>query len=97
MKLVFRSSAVADLKWFRSYYSSVFPEGAKHARQQYLQTCRTLVAHPLVGHPVSRDTPVREFAIPRTPFSFVYYVTEREILIIRVLDARAERPVGPIV
>lgn len=92
MKLVFRASTVADLKWFRSTYTSVFPEGAKQARQHYLQTCRTLVEHPLVGHSVGRDTPVRELSIPRTPFSFVYYVAGREIVIIRVLDARAERP-----
>ena len=92
MKLVFRSSTVPDLKWFRRYYSTVFPEGEKHARHHYLQSCRTLMEHPLVGHSVGTDTPVRELSIPRTPFSFVYYVTGEEIMIIRVLDARAERP-----
>jgi plasmid stabilization system protein ParE len=92
--LVFRSGAVADLKWFRSDYTSAFPEGAKKAQQHYLQTCRTLVEHPLVGHPVRPDIPVRELSIPRTPFSFVYAVAGQEIMILRVLDARAERPGG---
>ncbi len=91
-RLVFRSSTIPDIKWFRRYYSSVFPEGEKLARHHYLQSCHMLAEYPLVGHLVGADTPVRELSIPRTPFSFVYYVAGEEIVIIRILDARAERP-----
>lgn len=92
MRLVFRSSTVADLKWLRRYYATVFPEGEKQARQHYKKTCLTLAEHPFVGHSFGPDAPVRELQIPRTPFSFVYYVEGNEIMIVRVLDGRAERP-----
>ena len=85
---------MTDLKWFRRYYTSVFLDGEKQAKHHYLQSCRTLLEHPLIGHSVAPDTPVRELSIPRTPFSFVYYTKVDEIIIIRVLDARAERPAG---
>ena len=94
MKLIFRLSARSDLKWFRRYYTSVFPEGEKHARRHYLLTCKTLLEHPQAGRSAGAGTPVRELPIPRTPFSFVYCVSEDEIIILRVLDARAERPTG---
>ena len=94
MKLVFRFGTVADLKWFRRYYTSVFPDGENHARHHYLQSCRTLLEYPFVGHSVAPDTPVRELSIPHTPFSFVYYIVGEEIIIIRVLDVRAERSDG---
>ena len=92
MKLIFRSSTVLNLKWLRRYYKTVFPEGEKHARHHYKMTCLTLAEHPLAGHSLGLDVTVREIQIPRTPFSFVYYVDGDEIVIIRILDGRAERP-----
>ncbi len=92
MNIIFRSSTKSDLKWFRRYYTSVFPEGERQAKNHYLQTYKTLLDYPQVGGFVNNCKPVRELQIPRTPFSFVYYVTEKEIIIIRVLDSRSERP-----
>jgi plasmid stabilization system protein ParE len=92
VKIIFRATANADIKWFRRYYVSVFPDGAKQAKIHYNQTCSTLLAHPFVGHPLEAETPLRELVIPRTNFSFVYYIVDDEIIVIRILDARAERP-----
>ena len=92
MRIVFRASAVADLKWFRRYYRAVFREGEKNARHHYRQAYRLLLDHPLAGRSLGPETPVRELTIARTPFSLVYYVTGGEIMVIRVLDGRGERP-----
>jgi plasmid stabilization system protein ParE len=92
MNIIFRSSTRSDLKWFRKYYTYVFPEGERRAKNHYLQTYKTLLDYPQVGSFVSNCEPVRELSIPRTPFSFVYYITEKEIVIIRVLDSRSNRP-----
>ena len=94
LRIVFRASAVADLKWFRRYYRAVFREGEKNAKHHYVQTFRLLQEHPLAGRSLGPETPMRELSIPRTPFSFVYYVAVDEIMIIRVLDGRAERLSG---
>jgi plasmid stabilization system protein ParE len=92
MKIIFRATAIADLKWFRRYYTTVFPEGAKHAKIHYNQSLAALLAHSFVGHPLGDDTPLRELVIPRTNFSFVYHIVNEEIIVVRILDARAERP-----
>jgi plasmid stabilization system protein ParE len=97
VKIIFRATASADIKWFRKYYVSVFPEGAKQAKIHYNQTYSTLLAHPFVGHSLDAETPLRELVIPRTNFSFVYYVVDDEIIVIRILDARAKRPANFVV
>ena len=92
MKIVFRKSCDADLKWFRTYYASVFPEGAIRAKTHFASTYKALSGHPFIGHPVEGVPHIREFHIPQTPFSLIYVVTENEILVLRLLDNRAERP-----
>ena len=92
MKIIFRATATADIKRFRRYYTSIFPEGAKQAKTHYNQSYAALLAYPLVGSALGDETPLRELVIPRTHFSFVYYVAGEEIIVVRILDARAERP-----
>jgi toxin ParE1/3/4 len=92
MAIVFSPSTKSDIKWLRRYYTSVFSGGSKQAKIHYLQTINMLMSHPLSGHPVAVDGPLRELTIPRTPFSFVYYLDGEDIIVVRVLDGRAERP-----
>ena len=92
MKLIFHPNTKADLKWFRRYYASIFPEGEKAAKHHYLQIFKTLLDHPYIGEVIGVDAAIREIFIPRTPFSFVYTVSDETIIVLRVLDNRAERP-----
>ena len=75
----------------RTYYASVFPDGARRAVDQYRRTCRVLSENPLVGRLVEDIEGVREFPIPRTPFSFIYQVNEDRIEVLRVWDQRGDR------
>ena len=93
MKLRFLSRARRDLVWFRTYYDSIFREGADRARRQYRRTMANILSNPYIGHPAANG--VCRFPIPRTPFSVIYRVAEEEIEILRVLDQRAEEPTEP--
>ncbi|MCY4002448.1 MAG: type II toxin-antitoxin system RelE/ParE family toxin [Rhodospirillales bacterium] len=91
MKLVFMPSATADLMWMRTYYSSVFADGAKRAARQYRKACDTIRRKPLIGHALEDMEGVRELSIPRTPFSFIYRIVEDRVEILRVCDQRGDR------
>ena len=91
MKLVFLPSARSDLAWMRVYYARVFPDGARQAARQYTRTCGLLRENPLIGHPVEDSERIREFSIPRTPFSFIYRVADDRIEVLRVWDQRGDR------
>ena len=91
MRLVFLPSAQSDLGWMRSYYTFVFPEGARRAIRQYMRTCDLLRNNPQIGHPVEDFAGVREFSIPRMPFSFIYRVVGDRIEVLRVWDQRGDR------
>ena len=91
MKLVFLPSTRSDLLWMRTYYAHIFPDGAKRAADQYRRTCGIISENPLVGHPVEEIEGVREFSIPRTPFSFIYRIVEDRIEVLRVWDQRGAR------
>lgn len=93
MKFEYRKEAIRDLEWFKTYYSAVFPSGAKNARRHHQSIRTTLLLHPQIGHPVKAGAIIRELVIPRTPFSMVYYVSGEKIIVLRVLDSRTERPV----
>ena len=73
------------------YYARIFPEGAKRMAERYLRALDVLQENPLIGHPVIGMRSVREFAIPRTPFSFIYRVAENRIEVLRVWDQRGNR------
>lgn len=90
MKIVFLASAKPDLRWFKHYYMSRFPEGRRNADAQFLSTKALLLANPFVGHSVENIEDARIYSIPRTPFSFIYRVKDNVIEVVRVLDTRSE-------
>ena len=92
MRVIFRKSAEADLNWFRRYYSSVFPQGSGKEKLHFAATCQALLNHAFIGHPVEGHPHIRELQMPGTPFAFIYVVNGEEILVLRVLDGRAQRP-----
>ena len=91
MKLVFLPSTRADLQWMRRYHAEVFPDGAKRAAGQYARASGVLRDNPLAGRPVEDMTGIREFPIPRTPFSFIYRVADDRIEVLRIWDQRGDR------
>ena len=90
MQIVFLARAKRDLRWFKLYYTKTFPEGRAKANSQFLTTQQLLGANPHIGHPSERVIGVREYHIPRIPFSFLYRVKKDRIEILRVLDTRAD-------
>ena len=91
MKLVFLPSTRSDLLWMSTYYAHIFPGGAKRAADQYRRTSTVIRNNPLVGRPVEEMEGVREFSIPRTPFSFIYRIAGDRIEVLRVWDQRGDR------
>ncbi len=89
MNIVFIESTVDDLRWFLSYYNTVFSPGFEEAKKHYHETLRALRVHPRIGKEVVGMHGIREIVIPQTPFSFVYYLFGNEIRIIRVWDSRS--------
>lgn len=75
----------------RAYYAHIFPDGAKRAAEQYRRTSTLIRNNPLVGRAVEEMEEVREYSIPRTPFSFIYRVVGERIEILRVWDQRGDR------
>ena len=75
----------------RTYYVYIFPDGAKRAADPYRRTCGIIRENPLVGRPVEEIEGVREFSIPRTPFSFIYRIVEDRIEVLRVWEQRGDR------
>lgn len=90
MKIVFLPRAVQDLHWFKLYYRDVFPEGAKRAAERYGRTLELIAATPKLGRPVA-EPGIREYAMPRTPFSLIYRIAGSRIEVLRVWDQRSER------
>lgn len=88
MKIVFLESCTPDVAWFRFYYQSVFPDGARRAGQQFKALQATLAANPYAGHPSDTGRDVREMSIPRTPFTLIYRVMPQQIEVLRLWDTR---------
>ncbi|MPQ95270.1 type II toxin-antitoxin system RelE/ParE family toxin [Thioclava sp. JE_KL1] len=88
MKIVFLEDAAQDIRWFRHYYQSVFPEGSLKARASLKAIQQTLAANPYAGHPSDSGRAVRELSIPRTPFLLIYRVMPTQIEILRLWDNR---------
>ena len=89
MKIVFLPSTIADLRWFKNYYMTVFPAGKQRAERQFQNIQNVLKANPYVGHPSDGIDGAREHKVLRTPFTFLYRVKEDRIEILRVMDDRA--------
>ena len=90
MKIIFLDSSKADLRWFKHYYIGHFPEGRQNADAHFLKTKELLSSNPYIGHKVEGMAGVRVHSVTRTPFAFIYRVTEDAIEVLRVLDSRAE-------
>ena len=90
MKLVFVSKAKADLRWFKQYYTNVFPEGKTKADKQFLSILKTLKTNPYIGHPSEALKNTRELIVHNTPFIFLYRVQENRIEILRIIDGRSD-------
>lgn len=90
MQIVYLRAAIADLIWLRTYYSRIFPEGDKRAREQFRAVERLVAEHPNIGKALEFPG-VREFVIPKTPFSIIYRVAARRIEVLRVWDNRSDR------
>jgi addiction module RelE/StbE family toxin len=88
MKVVFLESAAQDLMWFRHYYRAIFPGGGPKAGEHFKAAIRTVSANPFADHPNDTWSDVRELTIPRTPFVLIYRVTDTQIEILRLWDAR---------
>jgi plasmid stabilization system protein ParE len=89
MKLVYLPRTEADLRWFKRYYISVFPDGREKANQQFLVTQKLLLENPYIGQPSDVFPHTREFPVLRTPFTFVYRVRSELIEVLRVIDNRS--------
>lgn len=89
MKIIYLALAKRDLRWFKSYYMQVFPQGREVADSQFLRSQKILKENPYIGHPSERVDGAREYYIPRTPFTFVYRVKDETIEVLRLLDGRS--------
>lgn len=90
MKIVYLESTINDLLWMRHYYESIFPDGRVRARKQFHSLEALLIAHPFIGAQLQQKN-VREFSIPKTPFSYIYRVQPEYIEILRIWDERQDR------
>ena len=89
MNIVFLASTRADLRWFKRYYSRVFPEGRSNADRQFKAFLDLLKANPGIGHPYEAESGVREYSLPRVPFTVLYRVKSDRIEVLRVYDQRS--------
>ena len=87
MKVIFLPSAANDLLWFRSYYTTVFPEGERKAMRQVEKLFQLLEANPYMGQP-GKVEGTRRKPVPRTPFVLLYRVTDTQIEVLRLRDSR---------
>ena len=90
MQIIFLAQTKADLRWFKRYYTQTFPAGRENANRQYRAFLKLLSERPTIGHPTEDGEGVREYSIPRTPFSALYRVFEDRIEIMRIYDQRSE-------
>ena len=88
MRIVYLRSAAGDLRWLRSYYERVFPEGAEKAREAVRRMEDLVAGNPFVGT-VTHRAEVRRLRIARTPFFVLYRPTSERIEILRVIDSRS--------
>jgi plasmid stabilization system protein ParE len=87
MKLVYLQTAFPDVVWMRRYYRSVFPQGARKAREQLFAVERLIMENPDIGRRINGG---REFPIARTPFVFIYRRNADTIEVARIWDARRD-------
>jgi toxin ParE1/3/4 len=90
MRILFLENSLEDLRWFKRYYTEVFPQGRAKADQQFLATKRLLRENPRIGNPFELVEGAREFPVSRTPFAFLYFVRDENIEVLRIVDNRSD-------
>ena len=90
MNIIFLETAKYDLRWFKQYYTRVFPEGRSNADRQYRAFLQLLKANPGIGHPDEWELGLMEYHIPRIPFTVLYRVKSEHIEILRLYDQRSD-------
>ena len=91
MNIRYLPTTIEDLKWFRQYYESVFPEGSSAARVAIKRTELLLLEHPYVGKESENSPEARELSVANTPFVMIYRIKGSMIEIIRLWDGRKKR------
>ena len=89
MQIKFLPSTKADLRWFKRYYSEVFPAGRAKADQQFRGLLVLLKNQPLVGQEHEDHPGVFEYVLPRVPFTVMYRIKGEAIEIMRLYDQRS--------
>ena len=89
MKIVFLSSALPDLRWFKLYYTRSFPAGRDNANRQFQTLLELLRNNPHIGRAYEGERGVRRYPVPRTPFTILYRARPEQIEILRVYDQRS--------
>lgn len=89
MKIVFLDAAKPDLRWFKRYYITIFPEGRRNADQQYRALLKLLKSSPMIGEPADDFRNAREHPVKNTPFTVIYRIRPEHIEILRLLDQRS--------
>ncbi len=90
MRIIYLETTVDDFLWMRQYYEVIFPQGHVNVQRQFRAIEKTLLANPFIGHEMHRSD-VREFSIPKTPFSYIYRAFPDRIEVLRVWDERQDR------
>jgi plasmid stabilization system protein ParE len=90
MQIKFLAEAKADLRWFKQYYSRVFPAGRRKADQQYRALLILLKSQPRVGHQDDDYPGVFEYIVPGIPFTVLYRLKDEAIEVLRLYDQRGE-------
>ena len=73
-----------------AYYEDIFPEGLRRAQTQFHATELLLAENPYIGYPTHREG-VREFSVPKIPFSYIYRIEQDRIEVLRIWDERQDR------
>ena len=90
MQIKFLDETKADLRWFKQYYSQVFPARRTKADQQYRALLILLKSQPRVGHLDEEWPDVFEYPLPGTPFTVLYRIKDQTIEIMRLYDQRSK-------
>ncbi|WP_428354285.1 type II toxin-antitoxin system RelE/ParE family toxin [Methyloprofundus sp.] len=91
MYIVYLESSLNDLEWVRFYYKNIFPSGKKQATSHIKASEKLISEHPNIGEVYDSTKNIKELAINKTPFSFIYRVKKDRIEILRLWDQRGDR------
>ena len=88
MRVIYLPSTKNDFIWLHEYYSSVFPDGSNKALNQLDVSAELLSLNPYIWKEL--EYWLRDLVIARTPFSYIYRVTDNYIEVLRIWDNRKD-------